>query len=369
MRRMFAVCLLLMLSPCIVLAITREEKQREIAEALFKVSKKDGILLYGYNDYRECLIIERIDYCEKAEKGAENGYLGGHSGDDYGASYRGDAPFYSLTDGIVININDHNDEDNNSIAIFDGVNTIVYLHASSISPSIREKAITKDAVRRHEKLGNQGEEGFATGPHVHVEVRKGEAKLASLGACASVNHPNIDPVPYLYGWVTDGRAGEVIPYDVNDDERVDWADVFLVYYGMGTNNFRYDVNCDIQIDWLDVIAVYENLEVIAAPAARLSLADQTSLFSNYPNPFNPETWIPYSLAEAAEVTLAIYDINGTEVRRFDLGHQAAGLYIDRRKSIYWDGRNMLGEKVAGGAYFYYLQAGNYSATRRMVILK
>ena len=67
--------------------------------------------------------------------------------------------------------------------------------------------------------------------------------------------------------------------------------------------------------------------------------------------------------------LTIYDIQGTEVRRFDLGQQPAGHYTDRRKSIYWDGHNMLGDQVVGGVYFYHLQAGNYSATRRMVILK
>ncbi len=57
------------------------------------------------------------------------------------------------------------------------------------------------------------------------------------------------------------------------------------------------------------------------------------------------------------------------VRHFDLGQQPAGHYIDRSKSIYWDGRNVLGEQVGSGVYLYHLQAGNYSATRRMVILK
>ena len=96
---------------------------------------------------------------------------------------------------------------------------------------------------------------------------------------------------------------------------------------------------------------------------------ETALFPNYPNPFNPETWIPYSLATDAEVQIAIYDTKGTVVRRFDLGHQGTGYYTDRARAAYWDGRNAAGESVASGVYFYQLRAGDFTATRRMVILK
>ncbi len=96
---------------------------------------------------------------------------------------------------------------------------------------------------------------------------------------------------------------------------------------------------------------------------------ETELLRNYPNPFNPETWIPYHLASTAEVQLTIYDINGALVRELDLGHQAAGYYTDRSKAAYWDGRNEFGETVASGIYFYHLSAGDYTAMRRMVILK
>ena len=106
---------------------------------------------------------------------------------------------------------------------------------------------------------------------------------------------------------------------------------------------------------------------------------ETQLLSNYPNPFNPETWIPYRLAENAFVTLAIYDLNGQIVRTIDVGHQVAAVYENRSKAVYWDGRNGLGEQVASGVYFYHLSAGrsglsvphrsDYSATRKMVILK
>ena len=95
----------------------------------------------------------------------------------------------------------------------------------------------------------------------------------------------------------------------------------------------------------------------------------TALLHNYPNPFNPETWIPYRLAEDAFVTLTIYDGSGHLVRTLDVGHRIAAVYESRSKAVYWDGRNGLGEQVASGIYFYTLTAGDYSATRRMVILK
>ncbi len=81
---------------------------------------------------------------------------------------------------------------------------------------------------------------------------------------------------------------------------------------------------------------------------------------NYPNPFNPETWIPYHLAHAANVTLTIYDIKGASPRRLNLGHQPAGFYTDRAKVAYWDGGNDTGERVASGVYFYRLKAGDVS---------
>ena len=96
---------------------------------------------------------------------------------------------------------------------------------------------------------------------------------------------------------------------------------------------------------------------------------ETELLRNYPNPFNPETWIPYRLAEDADVSLTIYDVNGELVRSIDVGHQSAAVYESRAKAIYWDGRNRFGEQVASGIYFYSLSTGDFSATRKMVILK
>ena len=109
----------------------------------------------------------------------------------------------------------------------------------------------------------------------------------------------------------------------------------------------------------------ENLESLLASL----IPEETALLPNYPNPFNPETWIPYQLATSAEVTLTIYDINGQLIRRLAVGHQAAGMYQSRSRTVYWDGRNQLGESVASGLYFYTLTAGEFSATRKMLILK
>ena len=96
---------------------------------------------------------------------------------------------------------------------------------------------------------------------------------------------------------------------------------------------------------------------------------ETKLLANYPNPFNPETWIPYRLAEDAFVILTIYDLSGQVVRTIDVGHQTAAVYESRSKAVYWDGGNEVGEQVASGLYFYHLSAGDYSATRKMLIVK
>ena len=96
---------------------------------------------------------------------------------------------------------------------------------------------------------------------------------------------------------------------------------------------------------------------------------ETALLPNYPNPFNPETWIPYQLAKPADVQIAIYDVRGMIVRRLALGHQSAGVYHNQSRAAYWDGKNALGEPVASGVYFYTLTAGDFIATRKMLIKK
>ncbi len=95
----------------------------------------------------------------------------------------------------------------------------------------------------------------------------------------------------------------------------------------------------------------------------------TALLANYPNPFNPETWIPYQLTTPADVTITIHNLRGVVVRELKVGHQATGIYQNRSRAAYWDGRNAAGEPVASSVYFYTLTADDWTATRKMLIRK
>ena len=95
----------------------------------------------------------------------------------------------------------------------------------------------------------------------------------------------------------------------------------------------------------------------------------TLLAQNFPNPFNPETWIPYQLSQATEVKIDIYNVSGHLIRSLDVGWQPVGSYMTPSSAAYWDGKNAVGERVASGIYFYTLQTSDFAATRRMVILK
>ena len=121
-------------------------------------------------------------------------------------------------------------------------------------------------------------------------------------------------------------------------------------------------------DFTEIVR-FEVGDAPAAPSLTVSLPQKTELLANYPNPFNPETWMPYQLATPAEIIVSIYDVRGIVVRQLLLGHQTAGVYQSRSRAAYWDGRNALGERVASGLYFYTLTAGDFTATRRMLILK
>ena len=117
------------------------------------------------------------------------------------------------------------------------------------------------------------------------------------------------------------------------------------------------------------IAFRQGIANLESLLASLIIPQETALLANYPNPFNPETWIPYQLATPAEVMLTIYDMTGSTVRHLEVGHQAAGMYQSRGRAVYWDGRNGHGESVASGLYFYTLSAGEFTATRKMLIRK
>ncbi len=112
-----------------------------------------------------------------------------------------------------------------------------------------------------------------------------------------------------------------------------------------------------------------NQIIFGAPTNSQSIPIVTSFNQNYPNPFNPETWIPYQLSEASDVAMTIYNMRGVVVRELALGHQPAGYYHSRARAAYWDGRNSFGEKVATGLYFCIFKAGDFTATRKMMIRK
>ena len=103
--------------------------------------------------------------------------------------------------------------------------------------------------------------------------------------------------------------------------------------------------------------------------SRERLPEATALLAKYPNPFNPETWIPYQLSAPAKVSISIYSIDGKLIRRLELGQLSAGIYHNKSRAAYWDGRNAFGESIASGIYFYTLTAGDFTASRKMLIQK
>ena len=180
-----------------------------------------------------------------------------------------------------------------------------------------------------------------------------------------------------------GKTGQN-PADVNGDGIVNIRDLVKVAGEMGTGAAAPSAHphalemltaADVQ-HWLTQ-AQHLGLTDITSQRGVLMLEQlltalipkKTSLLPNYPNPFNPETWIPYQLSKPAEVRLHIYGIDGTLIRTLTLGHQPAGMYQSRSRAAYWDGRNAVGEPVASGVYFFTLSAGDFTATRKMLIRK
>ena len=209
--------------------------------------------------------------------------------------------------------------------------------------------------------------------------------------------------------------------DINQDGTINILDLVLVGQNLGKkapSHPRADVNNDGQVNVLDLVLVAERLgeKVAAAPSQiefikstvssveeiitiqralreletvsdkshnvkitiqflRLWLENanrsvsETRLLPNYPNPFNPETWIPYQLAKAADVSVTIYDVGGRLVRTVSVGFKPVGYYLTRERAAYWDGRNEAGEPVSSGVYFLQFVAGDFTTTQRVVIVK
>ena len=159
--------------------------------------------------------------------------------------------------------------------------------------------------------------------------------------------------------------------DVNRDGVVNLVDLVIVAvrYGeiiTGDPTPNPDVNRDGIVDVNDLILVTNEMPVGSAPEAQLL---QTQLLPNYPNPLNPETWIPYQLAEPANAVILIHAVDGSLIRRLDLGYQDSGLYVGKHQAAYWDGRNEYGEPVASGVYFYTLTTDKFTATQKMIVTK
>ena len=249
------------------------------------------------------------------------------------------------------------------------------------------------------------------------------SRVINRGTNAYASAIDFDGVPRPYEHTVDigpheyavcGATPVNLREDVNRNGVVNAEDLALVLSQLGeSGNTAADVNCDNRVDMMDFdvvanklkalpatpFAKYEGLELTPTTVAALkrwlaearqrNLTDETShrrrhfieqllfavipketkLLANYPNPFNPETWIPYELAMDTEVRLTIYNATGAVVRTLGLGHQPAGSYTHRGRAAYWDGRNALGEQVASGIYFYQLETDEMSSLRKMVILK
>ncbi|MYH80139.1 hypothetical protein F4009_11170 [Candidatus Poribacteria bacterium] len=275
------------------------------------------------------------------------------------------------------------------------------------------------------RLNEDGVTGTGTLLSVTFSTKAGGETQITLEnfQLGSVTGETINAGPHEFVFTIEGQLATG---DVNRDGQVSILDLILVSRHLGEDaavNPQADVNNDGIINIQDLILVAQHLgesTTSAAPSAiaindldlldpamiqawitqaqieddgsiafrqgitnlerllTLFIPEETALLHNYPNPFNPETWIPYQLAESAEVTLTIYSVNGTLVRTLKLGHQPAGIYQTRTRAAYWDGKNEVGESVASGVYFYTLSteptrdsvtAGDFNATRKMLIKK
>ena len=169
--------------------------------------------------------------------------------------------------------------------------------------------------------------------------------------------------------------------DVNSDGKINISDLVLVARSMDTETgaapsmLTPDMSVRVQAWIAQAEAADDGSIAFRQGIANLKRffvslpPERTDVLANYPNPFNPETWIPYQLAEPTEVTVHIYDATSALVRTLHLGHQTAGIYKEKSRAAYWDGKNELGESVASGLYFYTLTAGDFTATRKMLVRK
>ena len=221
------------------------------------------------------------------------------------------------------------------------------------------------------------------GPHEVVITVEGEHTTGDVNRDGQVSILDLVLVARQFGKTVPDNS-EV---DINGDGVINVLDLILVSQNMGESNASaapsmLTVDNIEELDpamiraWIEraqieddgSIAFQEGIANLQRLLASL-IPEETMLLANYPNPFNPETWIPYQLSKPAEVTLRIYAVSGSLIRTLALGHMPAGIYQSRSRAAYWDGRNDVGESVASGVYFYTLTAGNFTATRKLLIRK
>ena len=401
-----------------VIAPTLEAHQKDkLVEALFRLNpgEADTKTRHDYNDY-EC-------------SWEGDPYAGGHGGWDAVIDSPEVPFFYALIGGELLQAGG---DDYNTIAVYnrDHDMTVLYLHADQVTVSMQNTTIeARDLLGTQ---GSTGPNVTGAHVHIEVRKGMRKNASAGADASQETNWPTLDPIPNIYKVLFSPVGGGTLPStpDVNQDNRVDIIDLILVWANIGKDPILFpqaDVNHDGVIDKEDIIEVAKNLDIsgIASPAVSshnqicgitiragqaymgdmivsqetvqdlLNIAreadngslvfkrsitmlekileamspNKTALLANYPNPFNPETWIPYQLAKPADATLTIYSLDGKLIRSLILGHQAAGIYQSRSRAAYWDGRNAQGEPVASGVYFYTLKAGSFTATQKMLIRK
>ena len=201
----------------------------------------------------------------------------------------------------------------------------------------------------------------------------------------------VSPVMEVDGLVTREDTGEAINdlpvtvrhlstgasmTDMTSDGRFSVTFVYLSNHLVSVGDIielaAYNSSGNLRIDPIRHILTESDIELGRISLGNLVasvIPNRSELLANFPNPFNPETWIPFKLKEASDTLITIYDVHGQIVRQFELGYIPAGIYQTKTKATYWDGTNNMGERTASGIYFYHLKSGKFSASRKMVILK
>ena len=286
---------------------------------------------------------------------------------------------------------------------------VSHTHGDYLSDKVYKGPIIRKLERVSFSNVSTADAGDGDGTLATVTFKVISRRASTISLTAILSNSDGIRLPYI---VISGKVVEP-PWDVNGDGSVDILDLSYVAAHFGDKDqTEADINRDGVVDIKDLITVAsgmgreagapalpyrslkklptkETVEQWFTQAQQLNLTDPTSqkgilfleyllasltpeetvLLPNYPNPFNPETWIPYQLTQPADIIISIYAVDGTVIRTLNLGHKPSGIYQDKTRAAYWDGKNEVGEPVASGVYFYTLTAGDFTSTRKMLNLK